>query len=152
MHLNIKPYLIILASVILILILFGCLRNFVFERQFGEWDQKNEFLIKVVEFAAFMIFGAAAVPVFLKIFLTLQIKAGNGELPLVKLLRQYPMKLMYTVWTVLGGDLSICREKRLLLPVMRAFVFLETDCQRYRREVFLQNYIQGISTRQEIWW
>jgi len=30
MHLNIKPYLIILASVILIFILFGLLRNFVF--------------------------------------------------------------------------------------------------------------------------
>jgi hypothetical protein len=102
MHLNIKTYLIIIASVILVLVLFGCLRNFVFEKQLAEWDRQNGSMMKGIVLAAFMIFGAASVPVFLKIFLTLQIKAGNGELSLVKSLRQHPMKLVYTVWIVFG--------------------------------------------------
>jgi len=61
MHLNIKPYLIILTSVILIFILFGLLRNFVFQKQLVEWV--------AVIYTVWIVFGlgiAIALPMMIK--------------------------------------------------------------------------------------
>lgn len=112
MHLNLKPYLIILTSVIMIFIVFGLLRNFVFQKQLVEWGEKNEPVMKAIVFAAFLICVAVAVPLFLKLFVTQLIRIGNGELPLVKSLRQNPMAVIYTVWIVFGLGLAMA------LPMM----------------------------------
>ena len=112
MHLNIKPYLIILASVILAFAVFAFLRHFGLGLQIAEWGKKNQATMKVIVISAFMLFAAAAVPVFLKIFIAMQIRIGNGEAPLVKLLSQHAMKLIYTAWIMFALGLGIA------LPVM----------------------------------
>jgi hypothetical protein len=107
-----KPYLFVLGSAVLLLLLFACFRNFIFEKQIAEWSQKNEAVVKAFVVAIFVVCGAVLVPVFLKLFINLQVSIGNGDQPLVKLLRQHSMKLIYTVWIIFGVGLAIA------LPVM----------------------------------
>jgi hypothetical protein len=107
MHLNIKPYLIVLSSVILLFILFACFRNSGFEKQIAEWGRKNQGIMKGILITVFLVFGAAAVPVFLKIFLTMQTRIGNADLPLIKLLREHAMGMIYTAWIIFGLGLVI---------------------------------------------
>ena len=80
MTLNLKPYLIIFTSMILIFILFGLLRNFIFQKQLVEWGEKDEPAMKAIVFTAFLICVAVAMPVFLKIFVTRQIRIGKNGL------------------------------------------------------------------------
>jgi hypothetical protein len=112
MHLNIKPYLIVLGSVIFLFILLACCRYFGLEKQLDEWSRKNQGIMKGMVITLFLVFAAAAVPVFLKIFLTLQIRIGNGDLPLVKLLREHAMGMIYTAWIIFALGLVIA------LPMM----------------------------------
>ena len=109
MHLNIKPYLIVIASVVLITILFGCLKNFIFKEAITGWEITNPFLHKGILMGLFLVFGAALVPIALKGYLVMQLKAGNGDLSMVKLLKQHSMEAVYAVWVVfiLGFSISL---------------------------------------------
>jgi len=118
MPLNIKPYLIILGSIIIFFILFALARNSVLEKSFAPADIRQQVFIKGILISAFLIFGAAVVPVFLKVFLYLQSNIGNGDLAAMKLLREHPMKVVYAVWAVFGLGLL------LALPVMIRSGFL----------------------------
>lgn len=112
MQLNIKPYLIIIASVILILVLYSIFRNLVFEKEITKWEGKNPSVHKGVLMGLFMVFGALLVPVCLKGFIILQVRAGNADLSLVKHLTQNAMQVVYGVWIVFALGLGIS------LPVM----------------------------------
>jgi hypothetical protein len=109
MHLNIKPYLFVMASVVLIIIFYGCVRNFVFKEAITGWEITNPSLHKGILMGLFLLFGAALVPIALKGYLVMQLKAGNGELSMVKLLRQHSMESVYAVWVVfiLGFSISL---------------------------------------------
>ena len=120
MQLNIKPYLIIMASVVLLLILFGCFRNFVFEKQITGWEIKNQPVLKGFVIGLLLVFGATMVPAVLKGYLVMQLKAGNGDLSLVRLLRQHSMQAVYAVWVIFFPGFSIS------LPVMIKQGFFST--------------------------
>jgi uncharacterized membrane protein len=107
MSLSIKPYLIILVSVIMIFILFACARQFGFEKQIEEWGKKHQSLIKGIVIALFLVFAAAAVPVFLKVFLSIQIRIGNGDVDFVKFLRTHVMQVVYAVWIFFALGLMV---------------------------------------------
>lgn len=57
-------------------------------------------LVNVVPFILFLIIGFVVVPLFLRLFIKLQIKAGNGEFFLVKWLQSHERKIVYGVWAI----------------------------------------------------
>jgi len=96
---------------IIVLVLVGIFRNLLIAKQFGD-DGNGQVIIKGIVIVAFMIFSAALIPVCLKLFLILQIRIGNGDLGLIKLMQQHAMKLVYAAWAFIGFSIAIA------LPVM----------------------------------
>jgi hypothetical protein len=112
MHLNIKPYLIILASIVLGFILIACLRSTRYGYGFYQRMQRNEGTMRVIMFSAFILFGMLAVPVGIKTFLSIQEKIGNGDHHLAKALSRHAREIVYGVWIFYA--IGIC----IALPFM----------------------------------
>lgn len=56
---------------------------------------------KIFQFMMFLIAGFSAFPVAVRFFISMQIKIGNGELPLVKFLQAHEQACIIFVWCCL---------------------------------------------------
>lgn len=112
MQASLKPFYLILGSIVFILLLLALVRQLGFEKQFTNWTTRNQPLMKMIVFTLFIVFAAAAVPVFLHLFLALQHKAGHGNLEMIRLLSRHSAKLVYAAWIFIAPGLLVA------LPMM----------------------------------
>ena len=61
----------------------------------------------IFQFAMFCVLGFSIWPLAVKLFIFLQIKIGNAELPLVKFLQSHEQAFVYGVWCMLILGLCI---------------------------------------------
>jgi hypothetical protein len=65
------------------------------------------FVVLSFYFALFGVLSFSLVPVLLKTFITMQIRIGNGELNLIKWVREHERGVVYGVWGLFGAGLFI---------------------------------------------
>ncbi len=70
-------------------------------------DSRDVSLCTIFQFAMFLVMGFSIWPPVLRLFLFLQIKIGNAELPLVKFLQSNEKAFIYFVWCMLFIGLCI---------------------------------------------
>lgn len=63
--------------------------------------------MRAVLVTLFVIFVAAITPGILKLFVRMQMRIGNGDLPFVRTLRDQPMQVIRTVWFVFAAGLAL---------------------------------------------
>jgi len=120
MHLNIKPYLVMITLLVFCFSLIAFLRNTRYDYVPAHWMAKNEAAMRVVVFCAFILFGMLAVPVAIKTFLAIQVKIGNGDHRLVQTLSTYAKEIVYGVW--IFYMIGIC----IAVPLMIKYDFFST--------------------------
>jgi hypothetical protein len=70
-------------------------------------DSRDVSLCTIFQFVMFLVMGFSIWPPVLRLFLFLQIKIGNAELPLVKFLQAHEQGFVYFVWCMLFIGLCI---------------------------------------------
>jgi hypothetical protein len=70
-------------------------------------DSREVSLCTLVQFAMFLVMGFSIWPVMVRVFIFLQIKIGNAELPLVKFLQAHEQGFIFFVWCMLIFGLCI---------------------------------------------
>jgi hypothetical protein len=99
MNLNIKPYIIVIISIVLVFIIVGIIGNALMPAGMEKLDKKYIGYMKGFVFTMFFLVCLSLVPICLKSFLLAQSKIGNEGVPLVKLLNQNTMKAVFALWT-----------------------------------------------------
>ncbi|OHD67470.1 MAG: hypothetical protein A2W19_03320 [Spirochaetes bacterium RBG_16_49_21] len=94
---NVKIYIILAASSFGLMILGSIIFNVLVPQEFTNNPQVEKIGL-IVYFVLFLVLGFAVVPIFLKIFYTLQAKIGNQDLPLVKWIREHDQGITYFMW------------------------------------------------------
>jgi hypothetical protein len=56
---------------------------------------------KLVFFVLFCVLAIALVPLFVRFFITMQIKIGNGEFALIKFFQAHEQAIVYGVWIMI---------------------------------------------------
>jgi len=62
---------------------------------------------KLFQFAMFLVMGFSAFPIVIKVFVVMQIKLGNGALPIVKFLQSHQQAAVIGIWCFLIIGLCI---------------------------------------------
>lgn len=70
-------------------------------------DSREVSLCTMFQFLMFLVMGFSIWPPVVKLFVFLQIKIGNAELPLVKFLQSHEQGFIYGVWCLLIIGLCI---------------------------------------------
>ena len=63
-------------------------------------DPQLEKILLTIYFALFLALAFAAVPIFLRVFTTLQMRIGNGDLPPIQWIRKNEYAITYCVWGI----------------------------------------------------
>ena len=121
MHLSIRPYLIIIGSIILLFLAIGLIRYIVFGKDLPAFDRKYGSIMKGIVFFLFLVVCASLVPICIKGFLYSQVKAGNSNSSLVQLISRSPMTVVYGVWIIILAGMLIA------LPAMFKDGFFTRD-------------------------
>jgi hypothetical protein len=103
---NVKIFGIIAAATLGLFILSAVLNGiFGFDQKIV--DPQIKTAAQVIYFILFLILCFSVVPLFIKLFITGQIKIGNGEVALIKLLRENEKVVVYGIWTFMVIGLSM---------------------------------------------
>jgi len=54
--------------------------------------------LQVFQFAMFLVLGFSIIPIMIRLFVILQLKIGNGELPLVQFLHAHEQGAVFSIW------------------------------------------------------
>ena len=114
MHLSIRPYLIIIGSIILLLLATGLFRYIVFGKDLPAFDRKYDSLMKGIVFFLFLVICASVVLIFFKGFLYSQLKAGNTNWSLVQLISRSPMTGEYGIGLIIVAGMLIALPAMLV--------------------------------------
>ena len=102
---------IILASACFGLILLGAIVGNVLESQGvltkASLGPKGTVIVMSLFFVLFCVLAFSLVPLVVKAFIAMQIRIGNGELFLVKWVRDHERTVIYGIWGFFGFGLSI---------------------------------------------
>ena len=102
---------IILASACFGLILLGAIVGNVLESQGAlakeSLGPKGTVIVISFFFVLFCVLAFSLVPLVVKVFIAMQIRIGNGELFLVKWVRDHERAVIYGIWGFFGVGLSI---------------------------------------------
>ncbi len=98
---NAKLFLIIFASAFLLLIFSYPTFNFlesigVLTRE--TIGSKKETILQTFQFVMFCVMGFSIVPIMIRLFVFLQLKIGNAEVPLVQFLQAHEQGFVLGVW------------------------------------------------------
>jgi hypothetical protein len=94
---NIKLYIIIAASSFGLMIVGSIVSGILGSRGYTA-DPQLEKIMLTIYFALFLALGFAAVPIFVRVFTTLQTRIGNGDLPPIQWIRKNESAITYCVW------------------------------------------------------
>jgi hypothetical protein len=106
MPLSVKPWLIAAGVIILLFVSIGIVRNYLWKSP-TQWDDTVGRFMKPVVFSMFILLGAVMVPVFLKVYMVMQTKAGNEQLSQVMWIKNNLWQIIYGVWLVFAVGLGI---------------------------------------------
>jgi hypothetical protein len=95
--LNIKLYIIIAASSLGLMIAGSIVGGLIAPRGHTADPQVEKIMLLIYGFL-FLALAFAAVPIVLRVFTTLQIKIGNGDLPPIQWIRSHESIIAYGVW------------------------------------------------------
>jgi hypothetical protein len=107
---NIKPYLIILCSSFALVIIVAVVSNILesngilSEEKIGP---RGTTAIQAVFFVLFMVIAFTIVPPFVRLFIVMQLKIGNGEFVFVKWFVAHEQAVVYGFWSILVAGLCI---------------------------------------------
>ena len=96
-----RTYLIILALAFGLMITGAVITNTLESNGTLEaLGPSGKILVNVVPFILFLIIGFVIVPLFLRLFIKLQIKVGNGGFFLVQWIQEHEQKIVHGVWVI----------------------------------------------------
>lgn len=94
---NIKLYIIIAASSFGLMIIGSIVGGILGPRGYTA-DPQVEKTMLIIYGCLFLALGFAAVPIFVRVFTTLQTQIGNGDLPPIRWIRKNESVIAYCVW------------------------------------------------------
>jgi hypothetical protein len=96
---NIKPYIIIAASSLGLMIAGSIIAGLLGPRGHAVDPQAEKTMI-IIYGALFLALAFAAVPIFLRVFTVLQTQIGNGDLPPIRWIKKHESAIAYGVWGI----------------------------------------------------
>jgi hypothetical protein len=94
---NIKLYLVIIASAFSVMIVGSILGGILGSRGYTSNPQLEK-TVMIIYVVLFLVVGFAAVPILLRVFTTMQTRIGNGDLPPVRWIRKNEFLISCCVW------------------------------------------------------
>ena len=94
---NIKPFIIIAVSSFGMMIVGSIISNILVSKGYISNPQVEK-LIFIFFCILFLALAFAVVPIFIRVFVTMQTKIGNGNLPIIQWIKKNEIKLIYFLW------------------------------------------------------
>lgn len=105
-----KPFLIILVSSFALVIICAVVSNILESKGILSEEKigpRGTTAVQAVFFVLFIVIGFAIVPLFVRLFIVMQLKIGNGEFFFIKWFVAHEQAVVYGFWSMIVAGLCI---------------------------------------------